>query len=98
MLLFNRIDSLDTSFSLKWGGYAGNYAQSQYWVKGFTRPNGNSGNNPYSVTTGHAQGFRLNFLPYDKNYLTGSSKAGMISGRIEVFAHLKQSAAEITVA
>ena len=98
MNLFNRIDSLDSSYDLRWGGYQGNYQQQPYRITGYTRPQGNNNNTAYNVTTGHARGFRLNFLPYDKNYLTGSSMFGMIGGRVEVFAHLKQSAAEITVA
>jgi len=98
MNLFNRIDSLDTSYDLTWSGYQGNYQQQPYRTTGYTRPYGNNSNTAYSVTTGHAQGFRLNFLPYDKNYLTGASMFGMIGGRVEVFAQLKQDAAEITVA
>ena len=98
MNLFNTINSLDTSYNLRWSGYQSTYNQDQYSVTGFTRTFGASGNAYYATTTGHAQGFRLNFLPYDYSKLTGSSKAGMVGGRVEVFAQLKQSAAEITVA
>ena len=96
--LFNTINSLDSSYNLRWSGYASTYSQDQYSVTGFTRSFGASGNALNPTTTGHAQGFRLNFLPYDYNNLTGSGKTGMVGGRVEVFAQLKQSAAEIVVA
>ena len=98
MNLFNTINSLDTSYNLRWSGYASTYTQDQYTVTGFTRTFGASGNALNATTTGHAQGFRLNFLPYDYSKFTGSGKTGMVGGRVEVFAQLKQSAAEITVA
>lgn len=98
MNLFNTINSLDSSYNLRWSGYASTYNQDQYSVTGFTRSFGASGNALNATTTGHAQGFRLNFLPYDYNKLTGSAKTGMVGGRVEVFAQLKQSAAEISVA
>lgn len=78
MNLFNRIDSLDSSYDLTWSGYQSNYQQQPYRVTGYTRPQGNNSNTSYPVTTGHAQGFRLNFLPYDKNQLTGAAMFGMI--------------------
>jgi hypothetical protein len=52
----------------------------------------------YNVTTGHAQGIKLWFLPNDVNNLSGTNIVGVVSGRIECWVTLKQGAAELAVA
>ena len=55
----------------------------------------NSNSTAYALQSAQAKGFRMYFLPYDKNQ---QGSWGLVSGRIEVFATIKQPAAQITVA
>lgn len=93
--VMNNKYSLDTQQTFQWNGYSGTYGFNQYNYMGGGRPQQNATNTVYNSQTGRAKGFRMYFLPYDKNR---QGSWGLVSGRIEVFATLKQDAAQITVA
>ena len=93
--IMNNQYSMDTQQTFQWNGYSGNYGFDQYNYWGGGRPQQNSNNTVYNSQTGRARGFRMYFLPYDKN---NQGSWGLVSGRIEVFTTLKQDAAQITVA
>lgn len=93
--VMNNKYSLDTQQTFQWNGYSGSYSFNQYNYMGGGRPQQNSNNTVYNSQTGRAKGMRMYFLPYDKNQ---QGSWGLVSGRIEVFATLKQDAAQITVA
>lgn len=93
--VMNYKSSMDTQQTFQWNGYSGSYNFNQYNYMGGGRQSQNSNSTTYALQSAQAKGFRMYFLPYDKTY---QGSWGLVSGRIEVFATLKQDAAEITVA
>ncbi len=93
--VMNYKSSMDTQQTFQWNGYSGNYSFNQYNYMGGGRQIQNSNSTAYALQSAQAKGFRMYFLPYDKNQ---QGSWGLVSGRIEVFATIKQAAAQITVA
>ena len=94
----NTIMSPDCDWELTWSSYQSSYSHraAQAWGAMMNQPNNN--NTLYKVTNNHAQGIKLWFLPGDVNNLSGTNITGVVSGRIECWVTLKQSAAELAVA
>ena len=94
----NTIMSPDCDWELTWSSYQSSYSHrpGQAWGTMMNQPN--NSNTLNKVTTGHAQGIKLWFLPNDVNDLSGTNITGVVSGRIECWVTLKQSAAELAVA
>ena len=93
--VMNYKSSMDTQQTFQWNGYSGSYGFNQYNYMGGGRQEQNSNSTAYALQSAQAKGFRMYFLPYDKNK---QGTWGLVSGRIEVFATIKQAAAQITVA
>ena len=93
--VMNYKSSMDTQQTFQWNGYSGSYNFNQYNYMGGGRQAQNSNSTTYALQSAQAKGFRMYFLPYDK---TEQGNWGLVSGRIEVFATIKQAAAQITVA
>ena len=93
--VMNYKSSMDTQQTFQWNGYSGSYEFNQYNYMGGGRQSQNSSSTAYALQSAQAKGFRMYFLPYDKNK---QGAWGLVSGRIEVFATLKQAAAQITAA
>ncbi len=94
----NTIMSPDCDWQLTWSSYQSAYSHQagQAWGAMMNQPN--NSNTLNKVTTNHAQGIKLWFLPNDVNDLSGTNITGVVSGRIECWITLKQGAAELAVA
>lgn len=94
----NTKTSPDCNWDLHYLGYRGSYDNRVAQAWGGMSNTANNNNTMYNVTTGHAQGIKLWFLPNDVNNLSGTNIVGVVSGRIECWVTLKQGAAELAVA
>ena len=96
--IWNTKTSPDCDWELTWQSYysSNNPRAAQAWGSIYNNPN--NSNTMSAVTSDHAQGIKLWFLPNNVGRLTGSGIVGMVSGRIECWVTLKQGAAELAVA
>ena len=94
----NTIMSPDCDWELTWSSYQSTYSHraAQAWGTMMNQPN--NSNTINRVTNNHAQGIKLWFLPNNVSNLSGTNITGVVSGRIECWVTLKQSAAELAVA
>ena len=76
----NTIMSPDCDWELTWSSYQSSYSHQagQAWGSMMNQPN--NSNTLNKVTTGHAQGIKLWFLPNDVNDLSGTNITGVVSG------------------
>ena len=95
--IWNTKTSPDCDWELTWQSYysSNNPRAAQAWGSIYNNPN--NSNTMSAVTSDHAQGIKLWFLPNNVGRLTGSGIVGMVSGRIECWVTLKQGAAELAV-
>ena len=81
---------------MEWNSYGSQYTQTKAMAWGMTKNQGNNNNTIYNMTSNHAQGYRLYFLPGNVNYFSGSNVQGLVGGRIEFYATIKQNEAEMS--
>ena len=94
--IYNTKHDPKTQWQVEWNSYGSNYTQTKAMAWGMTKNQGNSNNTIYNMTSNHAQGYRLYFLPGNVNYFSGSNVQGLVGGRIEFYATIKQNAAEMS--
>ena len=90
--------SPDCDWELTWSSYQSTYSHRGAHAWGTMMNQPNNSNTINRVTNNHAQGIKLWFLPNNVSNLSGTNITGVVSGRIECWVTLKQSAAELAVA
>ena len=91
--IYNTKHDPKTQWQVEWNGYSSQYSQTKAMAWGMTKNQGNNNNTIYNMTSDHAQGYRLYFVPANVNYLTGANHQGIVGGRIEFYATIKQNEA-----
>ena len=91
--IYNTKHDPKTQWQMEWNGYSSAYSQTKAMAWGMTKNQGNNNNTIYNMTSNHAQGYRLYLVPSNVSYLTGTTHQGLVGGRIEFYATIKQNEA-----